>query len=1609
MSIAAPDLILGDRYQCLELLRAHRGMVTSLGQDLRDGAEVVLKVVHPSLVSSGARQRLEREAAVLRELGAPWLAPILDVGSDADRLWIVQPWIPGVPLSTHLPEGRKLTVDDVLTIARCVLTALVQVHEHGILHGHVRPGRVIVDPQFPITGATLIGCGLARNTLLGTSPGNEPAQTVRYLSPERVGLLDREVDERSDLYAVGIVLYECLAGRAPFTGRTVHEVLLQHVAAPPARLHELNIDVPPGLEDIIHRLLRQDPEERYPAAAAVLVELEDLAGKLDRQAVPSGGVAKIPDSLPRITEPSLVARDAELSALEMFLERARSGAGGLVVLQGESGGGKTRLMDEFARRAGERGAWVLRGQGADRVGQRPLGLLARVVGDVVARAKRDDDLLRRLRRQLGDHAQTIREVLPELGGVLLPGEAGPSGPEDLREGRTLRALAALVEACGTEEHPALLLLDDCQWADELSRALLSAWSEPSRRRHHHVLVIAAFRVDSDEHVLHPLPDIRSETRITLSRLSPDQIGRLVESMAGPLPSDVLDVVARTSDGSPFMAGAILRGLVESGALVPTPAGWQARLTEDHEVRSSRRAASFLARRADLLPPACVRLLSIGAVLGREFDLGLASRLATVPPEAATASIEEARRRHMVWRSESGTSFIFAHDQLRDVFLGRLTTEERRRYHKLAGLELEASGPATPFDLSYHFDAADERDLAFPHALAAAEEARSRYALAIAEQQYRLALRSAPDADLETRLRIAERLADVLALRAHYGEATRLLREALSFTADDLARARLEGKLASLAHKQGDMVGAREPLERALHLLGRPVPRHRVVLAVLIVKEVATQLLHRLRPGRARDRRPAPGREADLLVARLYERLGAVWWHQGGAFRTLWVTLRQLNLAERHGPSHELGQAYATFGVVLTHLAPRLHRRGLSYVGRSLEVRRQLGDPWGEGQALSFHGLVHYVAGEYRAALDSLEEASRLLERIGDPYELHTVVWHVALCRYRLGELHRAETESRRLYYQAAQIGGLSARFAALEIWAKVARRSFPRDVLVRELKNPPEPVHYLARLLQAEAIVELDEGRALLAVDRLERARRLVVATRRRDPYLSPVFVWLASARRRAAEAAPPWSVRERRRLVRRASREARRALRVARSYRNDLPHALREAALLASMRGRVRRARRCLDASIDLARRQGARWEYAESRRLRGEVGMAHGWPGAAEDLAVGERLLALVSARADPREEDQGEKVLGLVDRFETMLDVGRRIASADNDRDIWESVTGASKDLLRAEECAIIEVSPDSAFLEVLAGSVTSACSPEVAREALARGSPVVCPDDVGVTACGKPLDGCGAYSGLYVPMTVQGSPVCLFVAHRRIRGLFGAEEARLAEFIASVASAASERILNEQETLVREIAAREAERTRLSRDLHDEVGQSLTSALLSLRLLHDSLDQDGAQPTEPVERAAQVREILTSTLRQVRGLAFELRPTVLDDLGLVAALRRLTKDLAARHDLVIDLVVEGLDGRRLPTDIETATYRVCQEALANVIRHSGAVYCRVSVRLSDRSLQAVIRDQGRGFDAAGSRDTLGLRGMAERAALVGGSLTVDSSAGCGTTVVLEVPLG
>jgi signal transduction histidine kinase len=155
------------------------------------------------------------------------------------------------------------------------------------------------------------------------------------------------------------------------------------------------------------------------------------------------------------------------------------------------------------------------------------------------------------------------------------------------------------------------------------------------------------------------------------------------------------------------------------------------------------------------------------------------------------------------------------------------------------------------------------------------------------------------------------------------------------------------------------------------------------------------------------------------------------------------------------------------------------------------------------------------------------------------------------------------------------------------------------------------------------------------------------------------------------------------------------------------------------------------------------------------------------------------------------------------------------------------------------------------------------------------------------------------------------------------------------------------------------------------------------------------------------SAQVRELVVQTLQDVRRLAVELRPKVLDDFGLVAALERLTTGFAEQTGVAVELESRLADAR-LPSEIETVLYRIVQEALTNVVKHAQAEHVSIVLTPKDSSVTAVIEDDGRGFSPDGDGEGLGLVGMRERVALVDGRLEIESSEGLGTTILVEVPV-
>src|SRR5438477_77362 len=262
----------------------------------------------------------------------------------------------------------------------------------------------VVDPGTPLRWAVLVDFGLARSGRLDDSLREQAVGTARYVAPEQAGLLDVAVDERADLYSVGALLFECLAGRPPFEGRSVGEVLRQHLSVMPPELRGLGVDVPRALDAVVQRLLRKDPSDRYQSAGAAIADLEEIAAAVASGVTDPRVVIGQRDRRHTLTEPAFVGRQAELAMLTAELEHAGHGRGGLALVQAHSGGGKTRLLDELAQQAARRGAWVVRGQGVDQAAQRPFHLLEGVAGDLLLAAEADPVMACAVRERLGDPA-----------------------------------------------------------------------------------------------------------------------------------------------------------------------------------------------------------------------------------------------------------------------------------------------------------------------------------------------------------------------------------------------------------------------------------------------------------------------------------------------------------------------------------------------------------------------------------------------------------------------------------------------------------------------------------------------------------------------------------------------------------------------------------------------------------------------------------------------------------------------------------------------------------------------------------------------------------------------------------------------------------------------------------------------------------------------------------------------------------------------------------------------------------------------------------------------------------------------------------------------------
>jgi serine/threonine protein kinase len=354
---SVPSSFASGRYRVERLLGEGAKKRVYLARDTRLDREVAIGVIKQEGLDAEGRARVQREARAMGRLGDhPHVVTVHDVVEEDGDLYLVSQYVPGGDLETRLAqaEEHRLGIEDVLRLGAELCRALEHAHSRGVIHRDVKPGNVYLGEE---DQALLGDFGLAvsldrtRLTREGMMVG-----TAAYMAPEQA--LGKPPDERSDLYGLGGLLYETLAGRPPFVGDDAVAVISQHLNTSPVAPKWHSPDIPRPLEALVLRLLEKDPEAR-PASAAQVRELLQAI-----ESAPSEAAAEPVEANPldRLASGVFVGREPELTQARDCLDAALSGRGQLLLLVGEPGIGKTRTAEELTTWARMRGAQVLWGR-----------------------------------------------------------------------------------------------------------------------------------------------------------------------------------------------------------------------------------------------------------------------------------------------------------------------------------------------------------------------------------------------------------------------------------------------------------------------------------------------------------------------------------------------------------------------------------------------------------------------------------------------------------------------------------------------------------------------------------------------------------------------------------------------------------------------------------------------------------------------------------------------------------------------------------------------------------------------------------------------------------------------------------------------------------------------------------------------------------------------------------------------------------------------------------------------------------------------------------------------------------------------------------------------
>ena len=1056
----------------------HLAIVERDTAGLAAGTRVALKIVHPHLLErDGYVERFLREAELGRRVRHENVVRTFDAGVDVQaghrRHYLVMEYVEGRTLRELVEESGRLPEELCRHVGRAIALALAAMHAAGVVHRDLKPDNVIVTPEHVVK---LMDLGVARfvEDAARLSRTGAFVGSLRYGAPEQFGsprLDDASgsvrrssagakagVDPRTDLHALGVLLYELSTGTHPFEAddfvAVVHKVLFEV----PRRAGAVNPQLSPLFEELVSQLLEKEPERRLQSADEVVAILGDGEAsawwKLRAQAIRRATRRPLRRiRIPR--ETAIHGRSAELSLLRSLYDRVSEGEGQVVLIEGEAGIGKSRLVDELAL-----SLWA-QGEDIDFLfGSYPPGGAATAVGAFCTAYG----------AHLGDDEAAIREALPQTPllapsfAALLRGDAAPEGAERLTKD-SLQTVFVHATRSFAARRTTIVLIDDLHFAPEEGRALFAslALAVPG----HRILLVGCSRPALDERWTSSLAGLAHVTRLPLARLgAKDLVALLADALQSKqLAEELAGKVADKSDGNPLFVFEILRGLRDSRLLTRRADGTWTATKEIRKIEMPPVIVEAVQSRVADLDAEDRNVLEVAACIGFEFDAALVGAVLGIAPIPLLQRLGAIEKRHRLVRAV-GHRFAFDHHQVEEVLYAGLSVPLREAYHAAIADALETQHGAAAADPA-SLDGALCAELA-DHFLAGAAGPRAlRYvdaALAHLERNYMN----------DAAVHLADRVLAAPGLLAGEARIALLLRKAarLDFLGDRDAQRDACGAARDLARETGDRGGE----ARALLADGQ---------ALLLLCRYEDARVELSTAGRlaqeAGDRRAAAMAAAGVGKSLLAVDRYAEAEEQGR---------RCLEIARDIGDLACEADATALLGLIREAVGDTA--AGREHFERSLALARELHDAQGETNALIRLADVHANRGQYDAARAVYARAIARAKEVGYRRGEALATGSLGNALSAVGLAGEAHEHARRCVDISREIGDrISEAFASMSLAVSLLRlgqAAQARELLeaglatAREVGDRKYEAHALLGLAElAEQSADLAEAHRKMA------------------------------------------------------------------------------------------------------------------------------------------------------------------------------------------------------------------------------------------------------------------------------------------------------------------------------------------------------------------------------------------------------------------------------------------------------------------------------------------------------------------------------------------------